>query len=499
VTGAIDRRQFLARAGGLALAAALAGVPRAAGARADPRLASLRAAVRGQVLSSGSPGYEAARLVYNERFDGVRPLAVVRCLSVEDVRQTVLWARRNGVPIAARSGGHSYAGYSTTSGVVVDLGRLNGIRLDSASGTAAIGAGCRLIDVYAALAARGATIPAGSCPTVGIGGLALGGGIGLASRKLGTTSDNVAALGIVTADGRYLACDQRRNADLFWACRGGGGGNFGIVTGFRMRVHPVSSASYYFAGWPWAAAPDAVAAWQALAPEATDDLFSICALQTGGGTPSVTSFGQFFGSERALRATLAPLRRVGGMRLTTGTSAYLQLLLRWAGCLDLSPAECRLSPDGRLARARFAGKSDYVSRPLPAAGRAALASWIERRQADAAHGSGAILLDSYGGAINRVAPDATAFVHRDALFSFQYLAYWNDPSSAAASMRWIRGFHAAMRPFVSGFAYQNYIDPDLADWRTAYYGANFPRLVEVKARYDPDGLLRFRQGIPARA
>jgi FAD/FMN-containing dehydrogenase len=495
----MDRRQFLGRAGGLLLAGALAGRSRAAGAGPDPRLRSLRAAVRGRVLAPGVQGYEAARVVYNERFDAVRPLAVVRCESVEDVRQTVLWARRQRVPIVARSGGHSYAGYSTTAGVVADLTLLNGIRPHPASGTAAIGAGCRLIDVYAALAARGVTIPAGSCPTVGIGGLAQGGGIGLASRRMGTTSDNVTAFGVVTADGRYLACNERRNADLFWACRGGGGGNFGIVTGFRMRVHPVSTASYYFAGWPWAAARDVVAAWQALAPEATDDLFSICALQTGAGAPSVTSFGQFFGSERALRATLAPLGRVGGMRLTVGSSPYLQLLLRWAGCLHMTPAQCRLAPAGRLARATFAAKSDYVERPLPAAGRAALASWIERRQADSGRGSGAILLDSYGGAINRVAPDATAFVHRDALFSLQYLAYWGGAADARASLGWIRGFHAAMRPFVSGFAYQNYIDPDLADWRTAYYGANFPRLVEVKARYDPDEVFRFRQGIPARA
>jgi FAD/FMN-containing dehydrogenase len=494
----MDRRAFIGRAGGLLLAAALGGGSRAAGAP-DPRLRTLRAAVRGQVLAPGGRGYDAARVVYNRRFDGVRPLAVVRCADVEDVRQTVLWARRNRVPIAARSGGHGYAGYSTTRGVVADLSLLRGIRAHPASGTAVIGAGCRLIDVYAALAARGVTIPAGSCATVGIGGLALGGGVGLASRRMGTTSDNVVSLGIVTADGRYLVCSERRNADLFWACRGGGGGNFGIVTGLRMRVHPVSSASYYFAGWPWDAAADVVAAWGALAPEAPDALFSICALQTGADEPEVTSFGQFFGSEGALRRVLAPLGRVGGMRLSVGSAPYLQLLMRWAGCLHLTPAECRLAPAGRLARATFAAKSDYVDRPLPAAGRATMARWIERRQAASDRGSGAILLDSYGGAINRVAPDATAFVHRDARFSLQYLAYWGEAADAPASLAWIRGFHAAMRPFVSGFAYQNYIDPDLADWRTAYYGANFPRLVEVKARHDPDGLFRFRQGIPARA
>ncbi len=168
-------------------------------------------------------------------------------------------------------------------------------------------------------------------------------------------------------------------------------------------------------------------------------------------------------------------------------------MLRWAGCLGDSPTECRRTPHDL-----FAAKSSYARRPIAQPGIAKLVAALERRQAQSALGSGAILLDSYGGAINRVAPDATAFVHRDALFSLQYLAYWGRPSGEPAARAWLRSAHGAVLPFVSGQAYQNYIDPELAGWERAYYGVNLPRLRDVKAAYDPDDLFRFRQSIPLR-
>src|SRR5262249_35579776 len=231
--------------------------------------------------------------------DGVRPLAIVRVNDVKDVQTVIGWAQRHGIPIVPRSGGHSYGGWSTGTGVVVDLGKLRGIRVEGSS--AVIGAGRRLIDVYAALAGKGMTIPAGSCASVALGGLALGGGIGLASRKLGTTSDNVQSLRIVIADGRVLTCDAEHNADLFWACRGGGGRNFGTVTAFRLRPAPVSTAAYFFATWPWSAGPTIVPAWQRWAPNATDDLMTLCRLSTGVSGPTLQVFGQYFGPVQHLR------------------------------------------------------------------------------------------------------------------------------------------------------------------------------------------------------
>jgi FAD/FMN-containing dehydrogenase len=492
VSEAIDRRELLRRAGGVALGAgALGGIAgRARGAR--PPLGDLARVTRGPLLTPGSAAYTAARAVVNARYSGARPVAVLVARSVSDVRQAVLWCARTGVPIVARSGGHSYAGYSTRQGgLVVDLRALNGLAVAADRRTVQIGAGGKLIDVYSGLAARGLAVPGGSCPTVAMGGLALGGGVGFAGRALGTTSDNVVALTVVTADGRALACDARTNSDLFWACRGGGGGNFGIVTGLTLRTHRVDRAAWFFASFDWDDAADVVAGWQRWAPHAPDELFSICSLSTGGSSPTVTVLGQYLGPEAALRRQLRRLTAAASPRsLSVGTSAYLDAQRRWAGCLGESADACRRPP-----RDLFGAKSDYVTRPLGAAAIRALQRGIERRQA-ARQGSGSALLDSYGGAINRVAPGATAFVHRDALFSIQYLAYWGSASGAGPGLAWLRGLHRGMRPFVSGMAYQNYIDPELASWRRAYYGANYARLVDVKGRYDPDHLFRFRQGIP---
>jgi FAD/FMN-containing dehydrogenase len=496
----LDRRRFLARGVGLAAAAAAGGtgwsLVRDALGAVDPRLRALARELGGPVLVPGSTAYARARRVYNERFDGVHPLGIAQPASRDDVRAIVRWAARTGVQLAIRSGGHSYAGYSTTSGLVVDLARFGALALD-AGGNLTAGAGARLVDIEARLAGHGRALPSGSCATVGIGGLALGGGVGLASRKLGTTSDNLVSVGIVTADGRYRTCSERENPDLFWACRGGGGGNFGVATRFVFRTHPVSSVSYFFASWPWTQVVEVVRAWQAFAPHAPDELFSICAVETGEGEPTVRCFGQFLGGEAALRRLLRPLTSVAGVRLTTGMSSYLSAQLRWAGCLGLTVAQCHLAgetPGGVLARARFAGKSDYVDEPLSPAAVRTIASWIERAQRGT-FGSGALLFDSYGGALNRPRPDATAFVHRNALCSAQYLAYWAAPSRAADALAWIRAFHGAMRPHVSGFAYQNYIDRDLVTWAHAYYGANYPRLRAVKRAVDPERLFRFAQGV----
>jgi FAD/FMN-containing dehydrogenase len=485
-------RRELARAGATA-GAALAFPGWAADAFAQAPLDELRRAVRGPVRTPRN----SSGLLYNERYDGIRPLAVLQADGANDVREAVRWAARHDVRIAARSGGHGYAGYaSARGGLVVDLRRLDGISVDRGSGRATVGPGAQLIDVYSRLARAGATIPAGSCPSVAVGGHALGGGMGLAGRRFGLTCDNVTALRIVTADRRLLRCDADTNADLYWACRGGGGGNFGIVTSFELRTHRVGSASWFFVSWPWASAGSALAAWQALAPETTARLTSIFSLSTGGSSPTVTALGQYFGSEAALRRLVRPLTAVGGARLSSGTSGYFALQKRWAGCADRSTAACHTAgsaPGGRLPRARFAAKSDYVASPLSSAGRAAFVAAIERRQRQGG-GSGALLLDAYGGAINRVAADATAFVHRDVMFGIQELAYFGAGGQGAA-LSWLQSTHAALRPFTTGAGYQNYIDPTLANWQQAYYGANYDRLVEVKRRYDSDRVFTFAQAI----
>src|SRR5829696_6037210 len=480
----LDRRRFLVGSAGAVLVsygAEPAGVSRRA-------LRELRAAVRGRVLVPNG----SAALVYNTRFDGRRPDAVVQVRDTADVAAAVRWANRFDVRLVARSGGHSYAGYCTTGdGVVLDLSRLRGIRVSS--GRVTVGPAAQLIDVQRALTRRGVTVPSGSCPTVGIGGLALGGGHGLAGRRFGLTSDNLLAARVVTADGRARHVDADTNEDLFWACRGGGGGNFGIVTSLNLKTHRARGGTWFSVAWPWSQADEALAAWQRFAPEAPPALTSIFSLGTSGGSgsPRVAAVGQYFGNLAKLHRLVRPLTRVAGASLSSGGSTYFSLVLRWAGCLDGGFAACH-----RSTRSSFFAKSDYFDKRLGPKGRATMIDWIERRQRNPSLGSGALLLDAYGGALNRPARDATAFVHRDMLFSLQYLAYFNGGAAGSASRRWINGVWRALRPHVSGEAYQNYIDPQLKHWQRAYYGSNLERLREIKKRVDPDFRFRFRQAIP---
>ena len=493
----IDRRAFLAGAGVGAVGVSVGSVTaagRVAGVAARAAGVAARAAgppIRGQVIRRGAPGFVQAAHVYNELYDRVLPNLVARPLDAADVRTAVQWGVGNGVPLRARSGGHSYAGYSTLSGgMVLDLRHLRGISVDPRKRMAIIGAGSQLIDVYAALAASGLTIPAGSCPSVGVAGHALGGGMGLAARQFGLTADNLLSAQIVTADGKLRIASAHTNPDLYWALRGGGGGNFGVVTSFTFRVHPVPrTVAGFTVSWPWSEAADALAAWQAWGPYAPDGVTSIFHLTASGGTTVVNVTGQYFGPTSNLGRLLAPITAIDGAFVSARDFGYLQAQMMWAGCSHFSLTACHTQgtrPGGTLTRDSFQAKSDYVSKPLPAAGRQALVAAAEQRLS--ASGHGAILLDCYGGAINRVNPGATAFVHRNVLFCVQYLSYGGDAS-------WLRSTAATMRPYVTGGAYFNYTDPGLKGWQTAYYGSNYPRLLHIRRDVDPHHYFNFPQAI----
>ncbi len=419
----------------------------------NAQLRALRAAVRGPVYVPGGRGYDAARVVFNRRWDGLKPPAVVRVRDAADVRAVVRWADRYDIPLVSRSGGHGYNGNSISGGaVIVDVGGLDFIRFGD--GVATVGPGARLGRVYAALARRGVTVPAGSCPTVAIGGLALGGGMGLAGREMGLTLDRVTSIDVVTADGARRRVDD---GDLFWALRGGGG-SFGIVTAIRLRTRRVDRAAFFRIDYPRAAREEALADWDALAPRAPRELTAILTL-TGSGA---SAFGQYLGSETALRRLIAPL----GGTPTTGSADYLTVQRRWAG-----------SGSGR---ATFAASSIYVEEQLTARGRRAFVA--------AADTGAGLILDAYGGAINARGRSATAFPHRDARFSVQILS---STSIAVAKSR-VRRARALIDGYGSG-AYANYADPDL-DVRD-YYGANLARLRRIKRAVDPGNRFRPRQGI----
>ena len=484
----LDRRAFVGHAGRLFAATSVAPWWRLPELLepADPRVRALARELRGDVVGRGAAGYDAARLVRNTRFDAIRPLAVAFCESADDVARCVRWATRHGVRVAARSGGHSYGGYSTAaSGLVVDVSRLRAVTLAADRRTATIGAGAQLGRIYERLWNAGrVTIPAGSCATVGIAGLALGGGHGFTSRAFGLTCDSVRAVRIVTADGRVRGVSPTEDPELLWACRGGGGGNFGIVTSFRFAVHPVGRVSTFAVEWPWSDAAQALVAWQGWAPDAPGGLFSVFNLSAAaGGSPSVRAIGQYLGPKTILEGLIRPLVDTGS---PTGVSTvdrdWLSSTRFWGGS---------------DTRGTFAAASDYAFRPLSGAGIRALLDGVAARTRGPA-GATSVLLDSYGGAIRRTPPGGSAFAHRRALFSFQEIASWAPGGPAAANLAWLRAFHAALRPHLSGFSYVNYIDPAQRDWQRAYYGAGLRRLQAVKRRYDPRQVFRFAQSIRPR-
>jgi FAD/FMN-containing dehydrogenase len=486
----LDRRELLRRAGGLVVAGSALRSLEAVAAAATPPLSMLRNELQGDLIQQGASGYSQAKLVYDTRFNSVKPLAIAYCESASDVSKCVLWAEQYKVAFAARSGGHSYAGYSQTNGLVIDVSRLESVKLSGS--TATIGAGAQLIDIYSKLWNKHHSIAGGSCPTVGIAGLALGGGIGYSARLHGLTCDNIVSLTLVDADGNVRKCSKSQYSDLFWACRGGGGGNFGVVTSFEFRTFQVGNVATFFVEWPWSDAQAAVNAWQRWAPYAPDALFSDCVLLTGSGGPVVRASGQFFGSASQLRSLIGPLLVGQPSEVEVVERTYMDAVMYWAGCTG-TVKQCHLTPEGNLPRATFKATSDYAAKPLSSSGIQTLIQRIEQRQKQDA-GTGVVILDSYGGAINHVSPTATAFAHRKMLFGLQYGAYWKG-SDGNAGIQWVKNFRQAMQKYVTGAAYVNYIDPSLPNWPRAYYGSNYQRLQSIKQKVDPKNVFRFPQSI----
>jgi FAD/FMN-containing dehydrogenase len=431
---------------------------------------------------------------------------VAYCAGASDVRRCIAFARDHGIVATPRSGGHSYGGYSTGTGLVIDVSRMNTVTTDTTAMSAVIGAGTQLVDVYDQLSNAGMLLPAGSCPTVGIAGLTLGGGIGVVGRKYGLTADNLIALDVVTADGQLLTCNSQEHPDLFWASRGGGGGNFGIATSFTFGLHPLPELALFTIDWPWESAADVLGTWQEWMATAPDELWSNCQLQSAGSDGlNVRSNGVFVGSSSSLTTALQPLLRAATpSRQFVGSDSYRHAMLVEAGCESLSVGQCHLSGEtaaGTLPRSSFAATSAYLLSSLSGAGLDAAVGAVQTLQSAVPLVGGGLVFDSYGGAINTVAPDATAFVHRHALCAMQSSTSWGPGDEGAtvdAAQQWLAQTAEAMAPFVSRSAYQNYVDPTLVDWAEAYYGSNLPRLVAVKRRYDPDNFFHFAQSIPTR-
>jgi FAD/FMN-containing dehydrogenase len=402
--------------------------------------------------------------VPNPRFAAVRPAAVVPCASPEDIAGALARAGRDRLPVAVRGGGHCFAGRSSTTGVVIDVRPMTAVVLSG--DRAEIGAGTRLGEIYDALAVHGRTIPAGCGPTVGIAGLTLGGGLGILGRTHGLTSDSLRAATVVLADGRVVRCDAGREPDLFWALRGGGAP--GVVTSLEFATVPAPRSTAFRLTFPPGGAGDLLAAWQHALAELDEAISPSLVLTTPAdpaAPPVVTVFGAVLGDEPACHAALGDLlgrlgvrpvsddRRHGSHR---GTKQWL------AG--DDAPG------DGFTHL-----HSEYFRRDVPAA------DLVARLYADRRPGESRELdFSPWGGAYNRVAPDATAFPHRHARFLLKH-AVTVPPGAYPGD--WLDESYAITHPYGTGGAYPNFPEPGLPD--TAYYGPNTGRLRRVRAGYDP--------------
>jgi FAD/FMN-containing dehydrogenase len=449
-------------------------------------------ALTGRVVRPGEPGYEEARLDYNLHFADVRPRYIVFCTAPEDVGNAIRFARTRGLPLRARSGRHSYEAYSIVDGgVVIDVSPLCGVRLDPDRRLCRIGAGADLGRIYEALWAQGRrAIAGGTCGGVGIAGLTLGGGFGLIGRRYGLTCDRLVGLEMYDARGRRVAADDRSRPNLMWASRGGGGGNFGIVTSLTFRVVPVGRVSIFRLLWPWEAIVDAIGAFEDWGdPDRLDwrltPVLNLKARQAG----NVAVFGQFLGPVWQLRNLVRPLARaIRPIETEFAALTFIEAVRHFGGAV---PGAERWAIEPSERGERFKNSSAYQYRRFPRQAAEILRDHLAQTPGPAC----LVQEDLYGGQVAAVSDAATAVAHRRRVRAvLQPQAYWDRASEANAHIAWVGSLRRALAPYTDG-GYVNYIDRDVRDWPRFYYGQNLPRLIRVKRHYDPENVFDFPQGL----
>jgi FAD/FMN-containing dehydrogenase len=454
--------------------------------------ATLRGAIAGEVVLPGSARYEAVRKPAIPNFDDNRPQAVVLCSTAADVSGAIRFARETGTPVAIRSGGHCFAGRSSGDGIVIDVSLMRSVSVSGDGETATVGAGARLGDIYDALEEHGLTLAAGCGPEVGIAGLTLGGGLGILGRLHGLTSDQLLAAEVVLADGRVIDCDERRHEDLFWALRGAGGGQFGVVTSLTFRTLPEPSATSFHLSWPDAHAAEVLDAWLSWSPDAPAELAAsllVTAAADPERRPVANVFGAMIGSEREAAALLEELVARIGVKPSSAERKEHRYRAVKRHLAETGPGE--EVPGGHPL-----SKSEFFRGSLPAE---AIGALLEHFRAGRRPGESRELdLTPWGGAYNRPGPEHTAFAHRDERFLLKHAVVLEPDASRAerdAARAWLTRSWEIVHPHGSGGVYPNFPDPDLTDWERAYHGLNHARLARVKATYDPDGVFSFPQSL----
>jgi FAD/FMN-containing dehydrogenase len=452
--------------------------------------------IDGRLLRPGDQPYAAAARLYNPRFDELRPLAVVQAASANDVVTALEFAARSGLLVHPRSGGHSYVGASAARRAIqIDVRRLFTVRFEAASKTITVGAGASLLSVHTALDPHGRTVPTGTCATVGAAGLTLGGGLGVEDRAYGLTCDALDSVTVVTASGQAVTASSKEHPELFWACRGGGGGNFGIATEFRYRTFPAHPMSTYYLRWDDASTEAVIAGWQQRTHAQPATAWANLHLDTSSGRVVPAVFGVTLDGrgEAEANALVSAVGHEPAARAVT-TRSHQAGVLALAGCSERTIEQCQLVPRGALPREISVAGSDVLGRPLSSVEAHGLARLMRSRAASPRQTS--VIVDPLGGAVARVDSSATAFPWRRAFATVQwYVGFPRTPSArlVAATYDWIDHAHQVVRAASVG-GYVNYLEPGRPI--ASYYGTNYALLRRLRGRYDPDRLLRGPYVIP---
>ena len=453
----------------------------------DSALQALAAQISGGVLRAGDADYDSARKVWNGTVDR-HPAAIARCLSDGDVQAAVRFAAAHRMLLSVRAGGHHIAGNAVADGgLMIDVSAMRSIEIDVARRTARVAAGALLKDFDAAAQAHGLATPLGINSTTGVAGLTLGGGFGWLTRRHGMAIDNLVGARVVMADGSLRVASANVEPDLFWALRGGGG-NFGVVTSFEFALHPVGPEVYAgFVVYPFAQARQVLRKWRDFSAGAPEALSAWVVLRKAPPLPFLpaASHGSdvvifpivYAGDLEAGREAVAPIERFGDpIAVALGPMPYAA----FQGAFD--PL---LAPGGRNY-----WKSNNFSRLSDAAIDEVIAA-----AAGLPGGECEIFIAQLGGAMARVAPAATAFVGRDAQFIMNVHGRWSEPADDERVRSWARRVFVASSPHATGSGYVNFLTEDEGERVAASYGANYPRLQQLKRRFDPDNLFRMNLNI----
>lgn len=436
----------------------------------------------GRVIRPDSPAYTKARTDWDGIYRSY-PMAIVFAQTTEDVVNAITFACQNDIAVRARSGRHSLEGWSNvTGGIVIDVSEMKSARLDQGSLTVTVGAGFTQGEVVTTLGAEGFAVPTGGEATVGLAGATLGGGLGFLTRNFGMACDNLMAAEVVVPSGddgaRAITADEHSNSDLLWALRGAGNGNFGIVTSFTYRMHPLKQVSLLEAQWNGLEDLRGVfGAWQRQAP--TTDLRLSSVLDIGPDRIDLLAVLQS-GSPAEARELLAPVLSVGNPGVSVQAGSWADIFAR------LQPASKRAMEKAK----NWKFFSQFVTEPYPAEAIDIVGKFMKNAPSEVSD----YFCSSLGGAVKKAPPGGSAFAHRDALFYAEPGAGWNGDAITPRAQAWVAEFSQALRPYVNG-AYVNVPNPAMLDWETAYWGDQYARLREIKAKYDPDNVFRYEQSI----